>query len=138
MRPFDAAERVHQQLFVLLELVFGLAKQVRGVVGLVGHVDDDRLVFDIVVEEAVDQRVVLAGQRAAVHSLLHLEVAGRRESEAQRMADIAPPSRHRWRGHCRESDARESGQGRQTHSLPPVNCLGTRLRARLREFGTFT
>jgi len=62
------------------------------------HVDDHRLVFDIVVVKAVDKGVALAGYGAAMGALFHLRHTGRGKGQAQRMADEAMPSRHRGRG----------------------------------------
>ena len=115
----DAAIGIHQQFLAVLEDVGGLAEQCRGVVGLVGHVDDHRLVFDVVVDKAVDNGVVRAGHLAAIAPLFHLEIAGRGKGEAQRMADVALPGGLRRRGQRRQRSARQSRQGHQTHrSLP--------------------
>jgi len=97
----DPAKRVHEQLLAFLEGIFGLAEQCGGVVDDIDHVDDFRLVFDIVVEKAVDDGIAGTGQDAAIGSLLHFEFARRREGKAKRMADVGPPSCHRWRHRCR-------------------------------------
>jgi len=52
------------------------------------HVDDHRLVFDIVVVKAVDKGVALAGYGAAMGALFHLRHTGRGTAQGPRAAGI--------------------------------------------------